>query len=182
MYVGEVLCGSQDWQNIRRVILIKILISVLTVINSIVRKRIWLCLKEQAHQTPHTSTHSVWRAWSSPHTLLSLRRTIRRSLRIAVLMMKTFFSFSRFKPLQCLDCDMTFPCFSELVSHQTIHDMEKPHKCKTCAKTFALDSELASHEKTHIREEPFKCTVCGKSFRVNMHLITHKRTHRRNTK
>ncbi|KAL1779673.1 zinc finger protein 597 [Sigmodon hispidus] len=92
-----------------------------------------------------------------------------------------FFSFSRFKPLQCLDCDMTFPCFSELVSHQTVHDMEKPHKCKTCAKTFALDSELASHEKTHIKE-PFKCTVCGKSFRVNMHLITHKRTHRRNTK
>nr|XP_006984771.1 zinc finger protein 597 isoform X1 [Peromyscus maniculatus bairdii] len=93
-----------------------------------------------------------------------------------------FFSFSRFKPLQCLDCDMTFPCFSELVSHQTIHDMEKPHKCKTCAKTFALESELASHEKNHIKEEPFKCTVCGKSFRVNMHLITHKRTHRRNTK
>ncbi|KAL6091885.1 hypothetical protein STEG23_002811 [Scotinomys teguina] len=92
-----------------------------------------------------------------------------------------FFSFSRFKPLQCLDCDMTFPCFSELVSHQTIHDMEKPHKCKTCAKTFALDSELASHEKSHIKE-PFKCTVCGKSFRANMHLITHKRTHRRNTK
>ncbi|OBS70707.1 hypothetical protein A6R68_00750, partial [Neotoma lepida] len=92
-----------------------------------------------------------------------------------------FFSFSRFKPLQCLDCDMTFPCFSELVSHQTVHDMEKPHKCKTCAKTFALDSELASHEKNHIKEEPFKCTVCGKSFRVNMHLITHKRTHRRNT-
>ncbi|XP_055460765.1 zinc finger protein 597 [Psammomys obesus] len=93
-----------------------------------------------------------------------------------------FFSFSRFKPLQCLDCDMTFPCFSELVSHQTVHDMEKLHKCKTCAKSFALDSELASHEKTHIREEPFKCTVCGKSFRVNMQLITHKRTHRRNTK
>ncbi|XP_057629756.1 zinc finger protein 597 isoform X1 [Chionomys nivalis] len=93
-----------------------------------------------------------------------------------------FFSFSRFKPLQCLDCDMTFPCFSELVSHQTIHDMEKPHKCKTCGKTFALDSELASHEKQHIKEEPFKCTVCGKSFRVNLHLITHKRTHRRNTK
>ncbi|XP_051023527.1 zinc finger protein 597 [Acomys russatus] len=93
-----------------------------------------------------------------------------------------FFSFSRFKPLQCLDCDMTFPCFSELVSHQTIHEMEKPHKCKTCAKTFALDSELASHEKSHRRGEPFKCTVCGKSFRANMHLMSHKRAHRRKTK
>ncbi|XP_031216635.1 zinc finger protein 597 isoform X2 [Mastomys coucha] len=93
-----------------------------------------------------------------------------------------FFSFSRFKPLQCLDCDMTFPCFSELVSHQTIHDLEKPYKCKTCTKTFATESELASHEKSHRREEPFKCTVCGKSFRVNMQLITHKRTHRRNSK
>ncbi|GAB1300612.1 Zinc finger protein 597 [Apodemus speciosus] len=93
-----------------------------------------------------------------------------------------FFSFSRFKPLQCLDCDMTFPCFSELVSHQTIHDLEKPHKCKTCSKTFAVESELASHEKSHRREEPFKCTVCGKSFRVNVQLITHKRTHRRSSK
>lgn len=93
-----------------------------------------------------------------------------------------FFSFSRFKPLQCLDCDMTFPCFSELVSHQTIHDMEKTHKCKTCAKTFALESDLATHEKSHRREEPFKCTVCGKSFRVNVQLIAHKRTHRRNSK
>ncbi|XP_028616745.1 zinc finger protein 597 [Grammomys surdaster] len=93
-----------------------------------------------------------------------------------------FFSFSRFKPLQCLDCDMTFPCFSELVSHQTIHDMEKPHKCKTCAKPFALESELASHEKSHRREEPFKCTVCGKSFGVKMQLVTHKRAHRRSSK
>ncbi|XP_008844340.1 zinc finger protein 597 [Nannospalax galili] len=93
-----------------------------------------------------------------------------------------FFSFSRFKPLQCLDCDMTFPCFSELVSHQTIHDMEKPHKCKTCAKTFASDWELACHQKSHTKEEPFKCTVCGKRFRVNTYLIAHKQTHRRNTK
>ncbi|XP_005337921.2 zinc finger protein 597 [Ictidomys tridecemlineatus] len=94
---------------------------------------------------------------------------------------ENFFSFSRFKPLQCPDCDLTFPCFSELVSHQNTHIVEKPHKCKTCAKSFALDSELACHQKSHIREEPFKCTVCGKSFKVNMHLITHKRTHRKNT-
>nr|XP_004652074.2 zinc finger protein 597 [Jaculus jaculus] len=92
-----------------------------------------------------------------------------------------FFSFSRFKPLQCPECDMTFSCFSELVSHQNIHVVEKPYKCKTCEKTFAVDSELVCHQKSHTREEPFKCTVCGKSFRVNMQLITHKRTHRKNT-
>lgn len=93
---------------------------------------------------------------------------------------ENFFSFARFKPLQCPECDMTFPCFSELVSHQNIHVVEKPYKCKTCEKTFAVDSELVCHQKSHTREEPFKCTVCGKSFSVNMHLITHKRTHRKN--
>nr|XP_020012120.1 zinc finger protein 597 [Castor canadensis] len=93
---------------------------------------------------------------------------------------ENFFLFSKFKPLQCPECDMTFPCFSKLVSHQNIHIVENPHKCKVCAKSFALESELAYHQKSHTREEPFKCTVCGKSFRVNMHLITHKRTHRKN--
>ncbi|XP_008069322.1 zinc finger protein 597 [Carlito syrichta] len=92
-----------------------------------------------------------------------------------------FFSFSKFKPLQCPECDMTFPCFSELVSHQNTHTKEKTHKCKICEESFALDSELTYHQKSHTGEEPFKCTVCGKSFRVKMHLITHKRTHVKNT-
>ncbi|EHH60115.1 Zinc finger protein 597 [Macaca fascicularis] len=92
-----------------------------------------------------------------------------------------FFSFSKFKPLQCPDCDMTFPCFSELISHQNIHTEERPYTCKTCEKSFALDSELACHQKSHMVEETFKCTVCGKSFRSNLHLITHKRTHIKNT-
>ncbi|XP_005391403.1 PREDICTED: zinc finger protein 597 isoform X2 [Chinchilla lanigera] len=92
---------------------------------------------------------------------------------------ENFFSFSRFKPLQCPECDMKFPCFSELVSHQNIHIEEKPYKCETCAQSFALDSELACHRKSHKQEEPFKCSVCGKSFKVNMHFVTHKRTHRK---
>ncbi|KAM6166327.1 zinc finger protein 597 [Erethizon dorsatum] len=94
---------------------------------------------------------------------------------------ENFFSFSRFKPLQCPECDMKFPCFSELVSHQNIHIQEKSYKCETCAQSFALDSELACHQKSHRQQEPFKCSVCGKSFKVNMHLIAHKRTHRKNT-
>ncbi|XP_003790983.2 zinc finger protein 597 [Otolemur garnettii] len=93
-----------------------------------------------------------------------------------------FFSFSRFKPLQCSECDMTFPSFFELISHQDIHAEEKPRKCKTCEKSFTSETELICHQKSHTAEEPFKCTVCGKSFRVIMHLITHKRTHMKNTK
>ncbi|XP_075851135.1 zinc finger protein 597 isoform X2 [Microcebus murinus] len=93
-----------------------------------------------------------------------------------------FFSFAKFKPLQCPDCDMTFPCFSELVSHQDTHAEEKPHKCKTCEKSFTSESELACHQKSHRAEEPFKCTVCGKGFRVKMDLIAHKRIHMKHTK
>uniref|UniRef100_A0A8C9A065 Zinc finger protein 597 n=1 Tax=Prolemur simus TaxID=1328070 RepID=A0A8C9A065_PROSS len=88
-----------------------------------------------------------------------------------------FFSFAKFKPLQCPDCDMTFPCFSELVSHQDTHAEEKLHKCKTCEKSFTSESELANHQKSHRTEEPFKCTVCGKGFRVKADLVAHKRTH-----
>ncbi|XP_062036928.1 zinc finger protein 597 [Lepus europaeus] len=91
------------------------------------------------------------------------------------------FSFSKFKPLQCQECDTTFPCFFELVSHQNTHT-EEPHKCKTCAESFPSDSELARHRKSHMEEGPFKCAICGKRFRVNMHLIMHKQTHRENTK
>ncbi|XP_004864801.1 zinc finger protein 597 isoform X1 [Heterocephalus glaber] len=94
---------------------------------------------------------------------------------------ENFFSFSRFKPLQCPECDLKFPCFSELVSHQNIHIKEKPYKCEMCAQSFALDSELACHQKSHRQEYPFKCSVCGKSFKANMHLVTHKRTHRKKT-
>ncbi|XP_004628143.1 zinc finger protein 597 [Octodon degus] len=94
---------------------------------------------------------------------------------------ENFFSFSRFKPLQCPECDMKFPCFSELVSHQNIHIQEKLYKCETCAQSFALDSELACHQKSHRQQEPFKCSVRGKSFKVNTHLVNHKRTHRKNT-
>ncbi|XP_004587112.2 zinc finger protein 597 [Ochotona princeps] len=95
---------------------------------------------------------------------------------------ENFFSFSKLKPLQCLECDMTFPCFFELVSHQNIHTVEKPHQCKTCAESFTSESELASHQKSHTTEGPFKCTMCGRSFRMKMHLVTHRRSHRRNTK
>ncbi|XP_057552025.1 zinc finger protein 597 isoform X2 [Hippopotamus amphibius kiboko] len=88
--------------------------------------------------------------------------------------------FSKFKPLKCPECSMTFLRFSELISHQSIHRGEKPHKCKTCAESFILDSELACHQKSHTREEPFKCTVCGRSFRLKTHLVVHQRTHSQN--
>ncbi|KAM5227350.1 zinc finger protein 597 [Ctenodactylus gundi] len=94
---------------------------------------------------------------------------------------ENFFSFSRFKPLQCSDCDLKFPCFFELFSHQNIHKEEKPYKCETCSTTFALESELVCHQKSHRVEGPFKCSTCGKSFKVNIQLISHKRTHRKNT-
>ncbi|KAL6086675.1 hypothetical protein STEG23_028436 [Scotinomys teguina] len=121
--------------------------------------------------TPYQHTQCV-KSLEQPSYPALLEKDYKKDSKNCSIDDEDFFSFSRFKP---------FPCFSELVSHQTIHDMEKPLKCKTCAKTFALDSELASHEKSHIKE-PFKCTVCRKSFRANMHLITHNRTHRRNTK
>ncbi|XP_014688681.1 zinc finger protein 597 [Equus asinus] len=90
-------------------------------------------------------------------------------------------SFSKFKPLKCPECAMTFLRISELISHQSIHRGEKPHTCKTCAKSFILGSELACHQKSHTGEEPFRCTRCGKSFRLNTHLVTHQRTHTKNT-
>ncbi|XP_025858774.1 zinc finger protein 597 [Vulpes vulpes] len=89
--------------------------------------------------------------------------------------------FSKFKPLKCPECTMTFLRVSELISHQSIHRGEKPHKCKTCAKSFILDSELACHQKSHTGEEPFKCTMCGKSFKLYMHLIVHQQKHKKTT-
>ncbi|XP_014932014.2 zinc finger protein 597 isoform X3 [Acinonyx jubatus] len=74
--------------------------------------------------------------------------------------------FSKFKPLKCPECAVTFLRVSELISHQSIHRGEKPHKCKTCTKSFILDSELACHQKSHTGEEPFKRTTCGKKFQV----------------
>ncbi|XP_012866797.1 PREDICTED: zinc finger protein 597 [Dipodomys ordii] len=94
---------------------------------------------------------------------------------------ENYYIFSQFKPLQCLDCDKTFPCFSKLISHQSIHTGEKPHKCKVCAKSFALESELACHQKSHTEEKPYKCTECGKSFKVYMRLIIHRQTHKKST-
>eukprot|EP00069_Balaena_mysticetus_P020218 bmy_02770T0 len=89
-------------------------------------------------------------------------------------------SFSKFEPLKCPECSMTFLCISELISHQSIHRGEKPHKCKPCAESFISYSELACHQKNHTGE-PFKCTVCGKSFRLKTHLIVHQQTHAQNT-
>uniref|UniRef100_A0A673UQU0 Zinc finger protein 597 n=1 Tax=Suricata suricatta TaxID=37032 RepID=A0A673UQU0_SURSU len=89
--------------------------------------------------------------------------------------------FSKFKPLKCPECTMTFLRISELIYHQSIHRGEKPHKCKTCAETFILDSELACHQKSHTGEEPFKCATCGKSFRLDRHLVIHQQTHKKTT-
>ncbi|XP_077618582.1 zinc finger protein 597 [Crocuta crocuta] len=89
--------------------------------------------------------------------------------------------FSKFKPLKCPECMMTFLRVSELISHQSIHRGETPHQRKTNAESFILDSELACHRKSHTGEEPFKCTTCKKSFRLNRHLVTHQQTHKKTT-
>ncbi|XP_004474403.1 zinc finger protein 597 [Dasypus novemcinctus] len=61
-------------------------------------------------------------------------------------------SFSKFKPLKCAKCEMTFLRISELISHENVHTGEKPYECETRVKSFILDSDLTCHQKKGTQE------------------------------
>ncbi|NWI97481.1 ZN256 protein, partial [Pitta sordida] len=54
---------------------------------------------------------------------------------------------------------------------------ERPYKCKECEKTFTCASNLLSHHKAHLKKKLFSCTVCRKSFSGKRALLQHQRVH-----
>ncbi|NWI61880.1 Z354B protein, partial [Calyptomena viridis] len=54
---------------------------------------------------------------------------------------------------------------------------ERPYKCKECEKTFRCASNLLSHHKTHLKKKS-SCTVCRKTFSGKRALLQHQRVHR----
>ncbi|XP_049458480.1 zinc finger protein 184-like isoform X2 [Epinephelus fuscoguttatus] len=80
-------------------------------------------------------------------------------------------------PLNCSECNATFPNNYLLVMHMRMHKGKKLFTCSVCGQKRQFSSHLEIHMRTHTGEKPFSCSVCGKTFSqrgiMSQHMAVH---------
>ncbi|XP_067658178.1 histone-lysine N-methyltransferase MECOM-like isoform X1 [Haliotis asinina] len=78
----------------------------------------------------------------------------------------------------CENCDKVFTDPSNLQRHiRSQHIGARCHACPECGKTFATSSGLKQHQHIHSSVKPFQCEVCLKAYTQFSNLCRHKRMH-----
>ncbi|XP_042291743.1 zinc finger and SCAN domain-containing protein 2-like [Thunnus maccoyii] len=81
------------------------------------------------------------------------------------------------KPLNCSECDETFPNNYLLKTHMRMHKGKKLFPCSVCGQKWQFRSHLEVHMRTHTGEKPYSCPVCGKKFTQKGIMVQHMAVH-----
>jgi len=118
----------------------------------------------KAHKAIHTGDKPVYQCELCPTTCG--RKT---DLRLHVQKLHT-----SEKPMQCKQCDKSFPDRYTLKVHKKSHDGEKCFKCDLCPYSSISQRHLESHMLVHTDQKPFQCDQCDQSFRQKQLLKRHQ--------
>ncbi|XP_045914730.1 oocyte zinc finger protein XlCOF7.1-like isoform X1 [Micropterus dolomieu] len=86
-------------------------------------------------------------------------------------------SDKRKKPLNCSECDVTFPNNYLLTTHMRMHKGKKLFTCTVCGQKRQFSSHLEIHMRTHTGEKPYSCSFCGKRFSQRGIMTQHMAVH-----
>ncbi|KXJ72812.1 hypothetical protein RP20_CCG017196 [Aedes albopictus] len=79
--------------------------------------------------------------------------------------------------LQCTECDISFPRFSDYKQHaRKIHQIAHPVVI-CCERRFNKRIKLFEHATKHMDPEAFRCTICEKSYCNSLNLRLHMLRH-----
>ncbi|XP_067468972.1 zinc finger protein 62 homolog [Thunnus thynnus] len=84
---------------------------------------------------------------------------------------------SRKEPMNCSECDATFPAFYLLKAHMRTHKGLKVYTCSVCGLVLGFKSHLERHMRIHTGEKPYSCSVCGETFKNSSGLVQHMKLH-----
>ncbi|XP_023329055.1 transcriptional repressor CTCF [Eurytemora carolleeae] len=118
----------------------------------------------KAHKAIHTGEKPVYQCELCPTTCG--RKT---DLRLHVQKLHT-----SEKPMQCKNCDKSFPDRYTLKVHKKSHEGEKCFKCDLCPYSSISQRHLESHMLIHTDQKPYRCDQCDQSFRQKQLLKRHQ--------